>query len=222
MRVITYATHSEGTFENLRGDPRVTVLGWGTKWTGYTDKNRGVLNFLKTQPDDELVVYIDGFDSRITTKSFDTLEEDFNSFNCEVLFSLDDTSGISNFVPGFLERYCRRRIFGVCRDGANANCGLYMGRARYLHMVLAETMKGGPDDQRNLNLACDKFPFLKIDVDKRIFENCSTPECHSNAYFIQVPASITVKRVLRGIADYSLFFIPEFIVVIMIIWWTTR
>jgi len=216
MRVITYATHSEGTFEELR--PHVTVLGWGTKWTGYMDKNRGVIEFLETQPDDELVVYVDGFDSRIL-KSLDTLEDDFNSLDCQVLYSLDDTSGVSKFLPGFLERYGRKRIFGVCRDGANANCGLYMGRAKYLRMVLEETMNGGPDDQRNLNLACDKFPFLKIDVDKLIFENCSNPDCHSKAYFMQIPASLTMNRLVRMITDYVPFFIPEIVLFFVLVWW---
>ncbi len=32
FEVVTYATHSQGMFEELKD--KVTVLGWGKKWNG--------------------------------------------------------------------------------------------------------------------------------------------------------------------------------------------
>ena len=68
MKVITYATHSEGSFEELTHNKfgvEVTVLGMDPKWNGFMDKIEGVLKYLQTLPDDELVVFVDGFDSYI-------------------------------------------------------------------------------------------------------------------------------------------------------------
>jgi hypothetical protein len=217
MKVVTYATHSDGTFEQIKN--QVEVLGWGTKWNGFMDKFNGVKQYLDKQSDDEIVVYIDGFDSLIM-KSLDNLEQDFKSLNCKVLFSLDEKSGFSNFVPSFIEKYFRNRIFGTCRDGVNANSGLYMGYAKYLKIVLEETLRGdSDDDQRNLNRVCKKFPFLKVDTGNLIFENCSNENQikQSKAYFVQLPASMNMKRFFRAIQDYSKYFIPEIILLILII-----
>jgi hypothetical protein len=217
MKIVTYATHSDGTFEQIKN--QVEVLGWGTKWNGYMDKTIGLLEYLDTQSDDEIVVYIDGFDSLII-KSLDNLEEDFKSLNCKVLFSLDEKSGFSNYFPSFIEKYFRNKIFGTCRDDVNANCGLYMGYAKYLKLVLEETMKGdSDDDQRNLNKICGQFPFLKIDTGNIIFENCSDQEQikQSKSYFVQIPASVNANRIFRAIQDYSKYFVLEILLIILIL-----
>ena len=221
MKVITYATHSDGKFEQIKN--QVEVLGWGTKWNGFMDKFNGVKQYLDEQSDDEIVVFIDGFDSLII-KSLDGLEEDFKSLDCKVLFSLDEKSGFSNFVPSFVEQYFRNRLFGICKDGASANSGLYMGYAKYLKMVLKETLRSdSDDDQRNLNRVCEKFPFLKVDTGELIFENCSNENQikQSKAYFVQLPAKMTPIRFFRAIQDYSRYFIPEmicFLIFVYCIW----
>ena len=48
LNIITYATHNERYFENLKESyPNIIVLGWKTKWNGFYDKVRGVMNFCK-------------------------------------------------------------------------------------------------------------------------------------------------------------------------------
>jgi hypothetical protein len=217
MKIVTYATHSDGTFEQIKD--QVEVLGWGTKWNGFMDKFNGVKQYLDEQSDDEIVVFIDGFDSLIL-KSLTNLEEDFKSLDCKVLFSLDEKSGFSDFVPSFVEKYFRNKIFGTCKDGVNANSGLYMGYTKYLKMVLEETLRGdSDDDQRNLNRVCEKFPFLQIDTGKLIFENCSNENQikQSKAYFCQIPCGMNMKRFFRAIQDYSIYFIPEILFCIALV-----
>ena len=43
--VVTYATHSYGMFDELIKNPytKVTVLGMGKKWNGFTDKYIGLV-----------------------------------------------------------------------------------------------------------------------------------------------------------------------------------
>ena len=87
MKLVTYATHSEGSFEELlnSGYP-IEVLGWGTKWNGFMDKFQGVKSYLDTLEDDEIVVFLDGFDSMIN-KDLSDLTNRFASLDCEVLVS---------------------------------------------------------------------------------------------------------------------------------------
>ena len=93
MKIITYATHSEGTFEELIHSGPIEVLGFGKKWNGFMDKFVGVLKYLETQPDNELVVFVDGFDSKIN-KNLDNLEQVFDNLNCKILISHENKNGI--------------------------------------------------------------------------------------------------------------------------------
>jgi hypothetical protein len=67
------------------------------------------------------------------------------------------------------------------------------------------------DDQRNLNSACSSLPFVKTDVDHRIFQNCGSMEQirASNAYVCQLPGTVTWHRSLRVIPEYAHYFLPE-------------
>jgi hypothetical protein len=219
MKIITYATHSEGTFDQLTSSGEVTVLGFGEKWNGFIGKAKSILKYLETQSDDELIIVIDGFDTTIN-KKIDSLEQVFINQNCKVLYSLDDKNGTSFFTPKFITDYIRFKIFGTCKDGVTANAGLYMGYCKYLKIVINEVIKGeSDDDQRNINQACKKFPFLKIDTENIIFENCSNIEevKNSQAFFTQIPAGMNTNRIIRMLQDYTKYFIPEIIFFILVV-----
>jgi hypothetical protein len=216
MKVVTYATHSEGSFEELTYNKfgvEVKVLGMGTTWNGFMDKIHGVLGYLQTLPDDELVVFVDGFDSYIL-KPLDGLEDTFRSMDCDILVSKD-----------LYFNYFTRRIFGTCKDGIGLNSGLYMGICSHLKNFLYSVSKQtSSDDQRNFNSSCKDFPRLKIDVDRIIFINASplnkvSEFDKSDAYFGQTPGVFTFKRhILRGLREYSQFLIPEIILLVLIVY----
>jgi len=219
MKVVTYATHSEGTFEELTKNGDVVVLGFGEKWEGFIGKAKSIIAYLDTQPDEEIIVVVDGFDS-VINKNLDNLEEDFTDLDCKVLYSLDGKFGLSHIVPGFVNKYWVNKIYGTCRDGVTANAGLYMGYCKYLKIVLSKVIQGdSDDDQRNLNKLCTQFPFLKVDVDNVIFENCLNKDEPSNAYFKQIPGTFTFNRTIRTIKEYSKYFIPEIILFFVLVWW---
>ena len=136
MKLITYATHSEGLFDKLMasGYP-IEVLGWGSKWTGYIGKLKSVREYLNTLDDDEIVVSIDGFDSLIN-KDLSVLERVFERMNCKVLFSLNERSGFTNFIPNILHKFIQKRLFGTCQNDVTINAGLYMGYVKELKQVI--------------------------------------------------------------------------------------
>ena len=217
MKIITYATHSEGMFEELTSTGLVKVLGFGKKWNGFMDKFIGVLEYIETRPDYELVVFVDGFDSKIN-KNLDNLEEVFNSLHCKILISHENKNGISNYLPNFIHSYIIKKVFGTCERGQTANTGLYMGRVKELKLVLKTLLnEKSDDDQRSFNSVCSKFPFIRVDTDNVIFENCSHYNDPSNAYFVQLPATITFNRIIRSMSEYSKYFVLELFVLVLVL-----
>jgi len=142
MKVVTYATHNFGTFNDIVNNPwnvHVDVLGWGSKWNGFLDKVTGVYEYCKALPDEEIVIFIDGFDSEIM-KSLDGLEDIFKSFNCGVLLSRDI------FYNSEIMDKTVKKVFGSCQDGIIANSGLYMGTVWYLKIFLQAVLNEEYDD----------------------------------------------------------------------------
>ena len=218
MKVITYATHPEGSFEELVNNKfgvSVTVLGMGTKWNGFMDKVQGVSSYIEKVQDDEIIIFVDGFDSYIL-KSLDGLEETFKSLDCNILVSEHSMS----LVP----KYFTNKIFGSCKNDRVANSGLYMGYAgsmkKFQNAILNETSS---DDQTNLNLVCSKFPKLKVDTECVIFKNISPHQkvetlYESKAFFGQTPGTFTFNRWTRAMKEYVPFFIPEIILTILVMY----
>jgi len=218
MKVITYATHSFGTFDEIVNNKHgvdVKVLGWGTKWKGFQDKVQGVYDYCKTLPDDEIVVFIDGFDSEII-KPLDGLEETFKSLNCGVFISRDILN-TSNTMHNAVVK-----IFGTCQDGIVANSGLYMGTVFHLKIFLnAALNEDSSDDQTNFNSLCTQFEWIKLDVDNKIFYNRkpgSDPKwTPPGVYFKSSPATPSFQRYLRAITEYYSFFIKEISIFILVV-----
>ena len=131
MYIVTYATHKFGMFEDLINNPydlKIDVLGFGKKWNGFTDKYKGVIEFLKDKKDDDIIVFVDGFDSKIN-KDPKNLIETFKKFNCKILISKDP------HLPG------AKLVFNTCKNNLIANTGLYMGYAKEINIVLNEILK---------------------------------------------------------------------------------
>jgi hypothetical protein len=210
MKIIIYATHSFGTYETIIKHPDVICLGFGTKWEGFIKKAETICNYLNELPEDEIVAVIDGFDSYI--RKTDNLKEEFLKQNCKVLASLHNT--------WFNFEYLEKRVFSSCKNDKTANAGLIMGYVKELKQTY-NYMKNGAsdDDQRNLNIACNKLPYIKVDTKCIIFENCNNLEDvkKSKAYICQIPGDISFQRVIRSIFEYSKYFIPEMVTVTAII-----
>lgn len=215
MKVVTYATHDFGTFQKIIkndfGVP-VKVLGWGTKWNGFTDKIKAVSEYCENLPDDELVVFIDGFDSQII-RPLDDLEHTFSNLNCKVLISKD---------PSIVGKHITKKVFGTCKDDVTANSGLYMGKNMYLKTFLKSALEQKtPDDQTNFNLSCQYFDWVRVDEENKIFFNKSpfySGEIPEGVYFFSEPGKISPSRVYRSIFEYAPFFKMEiFLCVILIL-----
>lgn len=211
--VVTYATHSEFMFDELKARlPSVVVGGWGTKWKGFMDKIAFVREYAARQDDEHVIIYLDGFDTRVVKDpalAVKRFKEEFST--CRVLYSYGT-------VESETFRAFRRRIFGV-KSGLVANCGLFMGYAKDLHGLMRSIESVGvSDDQRALNVVLQtrKTSGLCIDVQQRIFHNLSYDERKasglpaSDAVFLGYNASITMTLAsCKKILKYAQSFGPE-------------
>ena len=217
MKIITYATHNDGLFEELSKNKEIVVLGFGTKWEGFIGKAKLIYSYLETLNNDEIVVIVDGFDSIIKNT---VILEKFKSFDCKVLVSMEDKSSLNSFLPSFLHNYIKLKVFGTCKNGITANSGLCMGYVNYLKTTFNSLINGkSSDDQRNLNSACNILPFLKIDTYNKVFENCTSLEevNNSSACICQLPGTLSFNRIKRSLVEYPKFFIPEIIIILLLI-----
>lgn len=202
MEIVTYANKSHGMFEDLvhnEFDVPVRVLGWGKKWNGYSDKSKGLLEYMKTKNDDDIIVFVDGFDTKIN-KMPENVVELFNEYDCRVLMSKD---------PENFSELGRFLIFGKCSDKSMANAGMYMGYVKELTIMLQEEadMKC-LDDQINLNSLCKKHDFIKVDEDEKIFKNFGPMDKkhdNSDAIFVSYPGSPGFSRYTRAVIEYTQF-----------------
>jgi hypothetical protein len=200
MKLITVATYVYGLYNDLINNSygaKIITLGFGKKWTGFKMKYIEVYKYIQNLDDDEIIVFIDGFDSKINKNPQLALNL-FKQMKCGILFSEDSNVNEK-----------KKYIFGECR-GTIINSGLYMGYVKYLKILLPKMINMKcQDDQRNINQACHNHNFIKIDTKKLIFENLKPKTKPSNAIFVSFPGSPSIQRGLRLPKEYGQFWIKE-------------
>jgi hypothetical protein len=175
---------------------KVKVLGMGKEWNGFSDKFIGLLEHMKTKKDDDIIIFVDGFDTKIN-KNISNIKSLFESYNCKILASKN---------PLVLNDGFR---FNKCDDKNVANSGMYMGYVKHLTILLKESIQlKCLDDQVNLNDLCKKYDFIKIDDKELIFKNFATLDKKEsvNALFVSYPGSITLERISRHPKEYMQFY----------------
>ena len=202
LEVVTYANKSSGMFEELVNNKhgvKVKVLGMGKKWNGYIDKSIGLLEYIETKKDDDIIVFVDGFDT-VINKDISGVKSLFESYKCKVLVSKD---------PELMNKFGEIFVFGNCNDTNVANAGMYMGYVKYLKIVLKESIQMKcKDDQVNLNILCKKYDFIKVDDKELIFNNFGPidKEEKVESIFISFPASANKNRWVRMLKEYNQFY----------------
>ena len=217
---VTYATHSFGMFEELVNNEfniKITVLGYGKKWNGFMDKINGVMKFSKTINDNDIIVFIDGFDSKVNKNTSGLLNE-FYKYNCDILVSSDPSN-----KNNYFRYYASKRVFGIADGDTIVNSGLYMGYAKAINKLCKELLeKNILDDQKGFNKCFDKQS-MKIDYDDKIFHNITYKSTISSAYFVSYPSAVNANvgekiiRYKRAIGEYWRYFIPEIILLLVIL-----
>jgi hypothetical protein len=214
--IITVATHKEGKLNDLLDNSfntNIKVLGMGEKWTGFKMKNELIYKFIKHIPDNELIIYLDGFDSEIKMNPQQAIER-FKKNNYKLLFSKELGS---NFF------HIDTIVWPSCKGNTKGNSGLFMGYAKYMKLFMRETLKSKcKDDQVVMNSLCSKFDFIEIDMDENIFQNLKISngfKYNNKAVFVSYPGGLSFKRLYRSLFEYGQFvFLPLFFIYLSIIY----
>ena len=212
IHVLTFATHAEGNFNNMINNNygiKIKVLGWGKKWTGFKMKYIYVYDYIKNLKDNDIIIFLDGFDVYINGYLDDALKI-FKKNNYKVLFSLNSKYNL------FID-YSMNKIHNKNKNKYIANVGLYMGYIKYLKVFLNESLNFKcNDDQRNMNILRNKYNFINIDINNEIFENIQYKNelKKTDSIFVQQPGTISKNRLKRSIYEYSQFFLKEIIFLI--------
>ena len=233
LYIVTYVTHEERYFSILKNFPDLIVLGMGKKWNGLTDKVYGVLDFCKTKNSDDIVLFVDGFDSIILADSTEILDK-YSKFKDKLVFS-------NSMKPkNNLYKYLQDKFFGRCRN-LSLNSGMYIGTVNLIIDFWTNIIPKN-DDQRYANSECNKKEYVEIDTTNVLFYNYSSSDkisisnnrivLHENKpCVISAPASNNINHLLSklGFTDlpkidsnlkykfktYLKEFIPEILFVIL-------
>lgn len=214
IEFITYATHSEGTFDKLINNKYkipITVLGWGEKWKGFMQKFHSIYEYIKKLPDDKIIFFIDGFDVTIN-KDLKCIYKKFIEMDSDIIISKNPYNN-----------YVMNKIFTSCYNNIIANSGLYCGYNKYLKELLKDIILQSTslkdDDQRLMNLSCKKFN-IKIDVNNELFHNLKFSERilkKSNACFLGSPGKLSIERFSRIPKEYFPYLWKDIVLVIITI-----
>ena len=227
MKIVTYATHRFGTYNELVNNPytKVHVLGFGTPWTGFRQKFESMLAFAEEEADhDELLVFLDGFDTIISKDpTLDVPEMYLNMYKGKLLVSMEINQN----------SYIKRKVFGSSEYHIILNSGMYIGSAGIIVTVLKTCLEhmrttGENDDQIAMNIVSHQYypDLITIDTQCNIMYNVplykrknlftektsiieSAHEPSNTAYFISFPGQLTTSRFIRGLKEYWQYFVGE-------------
>ena len=237
--IVTYATHSERYFELLKQScPDIIVLGFGEKWNGLYNKILSTVNFCKSKKPDDIICFIDGFDSVVLTSKEEILEK-YKSLNIPLVFSQDITTS------SIIIKYGQDKVWGKCKNN-RINSGLYIGTAEKIIDFWKDMKETEASDQAYASRTCRKKNYMKIDDEHKLFYNYSSADTiniknnsifiNNNTYptsVISAPANNNMNDVLSQlnyknlpeikydfkyrISTYAKYYINEFILALLIV-----
>lgn len=176
LHLITVATHSERYLPVLekqaeKNGVKLVKLGMGKKYIGHYMKDLETMEYLKTINRDDIVAFVDGFDSLMLANKDEVMAK-FRETGAELLLSVENIGMLSFIHATVFERV----------KGKYLNTGLYMGKAGFLLDFLEEMYKTDYNKQSNQKTWCShlfkldregKFDGIKLDVDSKVFLNHS-------------------------------------------------
>lgn len=176
LHLITVATHSERYLPVLekqaqKNGVKLVKLGMGKKYIGHYMKDLETMEYLKTINRDDIVAFVDGFDSLMLAHKDEVMAK-FNETGAELLLSVENIGVLSFIHATVFERV----------KGKYLNTGLYMGKAGFLLDFLEEMYKTEYNKQSNQKTWCShlfkldregKFDGIKLDNESKVFLNHS-------------------------------------------------
>lgn len=160
FHLITVATHSERYLPVLEKQAKdngieLVKLGMGKEYIGHYMKDLEMIEYLKTIDENDIVAFVDGFDSLMLADTKEILDK-FKKADCQLLMSVENIGSLSFIHATVFERV----------QGYYLNTGLYMGRAGFLLSFLQDMYSQEYNKKSNQKTWCSYL--FKLESEKRL------------------------------------------------------
>ena len=191
IKCFTIATHNDGYLDILkqsciRNNINLIILGWNEKYNSHSFKTKKTIEFLKKQKKNQIVLFIDGFDS-IILDSPSIIENNFKKLNLPHLFSKDlEIYGIKKIMQdkftyyNFTNNILFNSLFINMRKCNHEviNTGMFIGYSENLLKIFIKSLKyrnflNKRSNQRVFQDMCNDNNRIYIDTNNIIFRNVS-------------------------------------------------
>lgn len=176
LHIVTVATKSKGYLPVLEQQVKeknmvLEKLAQNKEYKGHYMKDLEMMDYLRTIPSEDIVIFVDGFDTLMLSEP-DEIIEKFKNFNTKLLLSIENIGGLSFIHDAVFEKI----------EGHYLNSGLYMGYAGFMLNFLDDMYKGDYDKNSNqktwmkhLNRlkTVNKLDGIKFDTASDVFLNHS-------------------------------------------------
>lgn len=171
LMVVTIASHVDERINLLResctnNNLELTILGEGVKWISNAVKFRIINDFLKDQPENQMILFVDAYDVYLNGSAEEIISK-FNSFKTDIVFSAE-----SNFFfkKKHLRYYYWKYYPRLHKKYNYLNSGSYMGRASSLRTMIQEITRFYKVDLNNdaqlKDIESDQYLFNRYYVDQ--------------------------------------------------------
>lgn len=167
LHIATVATHSERylpVLEKMVQDKGTNLhkLGFGKKYQGHFMKDLEMIEFLKPLPKDDIVVFLDGFDTLMLSDSREVIEK-FKKTGKKMILSVENVRS-SFLMHSYNFQKVREKFI---------NTGLYIGYCGYVLEFLQEIYSNEYNKKSNqatwstfLNTKQEKINLEHFDIDR--------------------------------------------------------
>lgn len=222
MKVVTYATHSDGAFEYLRQsfekfkqeNDEFVVLGWKQKWQGFGHRILAYRDYAMTCSPEEIILCVDAHDVLLTA-SLRGLETQFLSTKKESPCIIMSTERQTELYKLYTH-YC---AFGLV-DRSAICAGVFIGMAADITQIISDVCKDGTcnlrhfDDQKEFVCYANNYPTsIQLDINWDMFataghfDNFSISELEFSSngtlkafskdiYVMHFPGNVSMKEAL--------------------------
>lgn len=178
MKIVLVATHNERYFNTMirsleYGNINYDVIGMGTKWNGYMTKFNLIIQWLKKQRSDSIIVHADAFDS-FYYGNIVKMEKLFMDSGYDIIMS----KGVKKNIFYIYSNY---KQYGVFPD-KHINSGMYIGYAGKLLDYFTELLPlcDDDDDERCVNINRNLLEKYNVGIDHNydFFQNVNIENLH--------------------------------------------